>query len=653
MTLDTIEAGREAARQHRWERALEALTEADRESGLSADDLMLLGDSLWWSAQPDKAEDAFQRAYNEYLGDGRITDAATVGLLLAYFALRRLATSVTSGWVSRVEKLLADEPESPAHAWLYLVRSAMALFIQNDLNSVVELTEQAIETAQRQGVVGVQALGLSFKGVALTYQGHWREGMALIDEASVLAISRGDDLRATSDVYCTTIGICSTLADYARAGEWTEQAERWMRSNAVGGFTGVCQVHRAELKRLKGAWSEAERVARDACVELERFGLLNGIGFAQYEIGEVRRRMGDLDAAEEAFARAYQYGHPAQPGWALLMMDRGDLEGATESIEGALAATTAGEGAPILIRGHLLPAQAEIAIAAGDMETAREALTELEELAETYEAASWRGMALTCKGSMELSEGHADAALDSLDKAWRIWQQVNLPYEEARARELLGRARLATANERAAALEFRSARAEYERLGAEEDLKRLAKLSGDTRSVPGERTEKTFMFTDIVTSTDLIDLIGDDSWQNLLDWHDRELRTVIEDKDGEVVRHTGDGFFAAFDAPRDAIDAAVSIQRRLVEHREEEGFAPNVRIGLHMTEATKHRGDYSGKGVHVAARIGDLGEKEEIVGSKDTLDAAGPIPYPMSTVGEVALKGVREPVTVGKVDWHS
>jgi class 3 adenylate cyclase len=171
-------------------------------------------------------------------------------------------------------------------------------------------------------------------------------------------------------------------------------------------------------------------------------------------------------------------------------------------------------------------------------------------------------------------------------------------------------------------------------------------------SSPGQREIKAFMFTDIVTSTDLVGLIGDEAWQRLLEWHDRELRVSIGSHEGDEIRHTGDGFFVVFESARQALDAAVDIQRRLSDHRLEHGFSPTIRIGIHHTEATRQRGDYVGQGVHVAARIGDLGAGDEIVVSEALARAAGAVPYQMSQLREVELKGVSDPVTVMNVDWH-
>jgi class 3 adenylate cyclase len=163
---------------------------------------------------------------------------------------------------------------------------------------------------------------------------------------------------------------------------------------------------------------------------------------------------------------------------------------------------------------------------------------------------------------------------------------------------------------------------------------------------------KVFMFTDIVTSTDLISLIGDAAWESLLHWHDRTLRETIGKHGGEEVRHTGDGFFATFDDARSAVDCAVSIQRKLEAHRREHGFAPWVRIGLHLAEATREGGDYSGHGVHAAARVGAIAEREEIVVSSALLTAAGAIPYQVSEPRSVTLKGITEPMEINSVEWR-
>ena len=156
----------------------------------------------------------------------------------------------------------------------------------------------------------------------------------------------------------------------------------------------------------------------------------------------------------------------------------------------------------------------------------------------------------------------------------------------------------------------------------------------------------------MATSTDLVGLIGDDAWADVLRWHDRELRSAIAAHQGDEVDHTGDGFFVAFERPADAIECAVDIQRRLAKHRREHGFAPWVRIGLHTAEATRRGRNFAGQGVHVAARVGAAATKDEIVISSAVTRAAGRIRFGLSEQRAVTLKGLKDAVEVQSVEWR-
>ena len=173
-------------------------------------------------------------------------------------------------------------------------------------------------------------------------------------------------------------------------------------------------------------------------------------------------------------------------------------------------------------------------------------------------------------------------------------------------------------------------------------------LRAATAAAP-RRVIKTFVFTDIVGSTQLIEAIGDDAWEVLSRWHDEMLRSLVAAHNGEVIDTAGDGFFIGFDSPDAALACAVAIQRRLDEHRKANGFAPRLRIGVHASEATQTLREFRGKGVHEAARIGALAGAGEILASVGT--AAGS-KYPTGEPREVALKGIAESVEVVVVDWR-
>ena len=145
-------------------------------------------------------------------------------------------------------------------------------------------------------------------------------------------------------------------------------------------------------------------------------------------------------------------------------------------------------------------------------------------------------------------------------------------------------------------------------------------------------------------------VIGDEAWDDLRRWHDQTLRGSFADHGGEEIDHAGDGFFVAFPDTTSALASAVEIQRRLVEHRRANGFAPQVRMGLHATAATHDGADYTGLGVHTAARISSLAGAGEILASAETIGEA--LDVRTSAARTAHLKGIAEPVDVVAIEWR-
>jgi class 3 adenylate cyclase len=169
-----------------------------------------------------------------------------------------------------------------------------------------------------------------------------------------------------------------------------------------------------------------------------------------------------------------------------------------------------------------------------------------------------------------------------------------------------------------------------------------------TRAPQPQRVVKTFMFTDIVKSTNLLEALGDEAWEPLLRWHDETLRSLFVAHHGEEVVTTGDGFFVGFDSPEAALACAIAIQRTLSEHRRLHGFAPQIRIGVHASDANQLGRNFSGKGVHEAARIAALAEGGQIVASKQTVSAQ----FNSSLPRTVTLKGISEPMEIVTLEWQ-
>jgi len=182
-----------------------------------------------------------------------------------------------------------------------------------------------------------------------------------------------------------------------------------------------------------------------------------------------------------------------------------------------------------------------------------------------------------------------------------------------------------------------------------EDVGELLAWKLQTRTGETRRVVKTFMFTDIVSSTNLAELLGDEAWSTLLAWHDETLRGLFATHRGQEVVATGDGFFVGFDSPDDALACAVAIQRTLAAHRRDHGFAPKVRVGLHLADATQVGQNFRGKGVNQAARIAAIADGSEIVASRETVEGTK---YRASEPRAVELKGISQPVEIVSVEWQ-
>ena len=209
----------------------------------------------------------------------------------------------------------------------------------------------------------------------------------------------------------------------------------------------------------------------------ERFteGVLNqrAVGHAAYQRGEVNRLLGEAGAAEAAYREASRFGREPQPGLALLRLAQGKGDAAAAAIRRAASETT-----PPLKRADLLPAYVEIMLAAGDLEAARSACRELDEIAERHDTELLDAMAAQARGEVALAEGEAQVALVALRHACEAWQELDAPYEAARARALLGLSCRSLGDEDTAAFELEASRGVFAALRAAPALAWVESLCG-------------------------------------------------------------------------------------------------------------------------------------------------------------------------------
>lgn len=127
----------------------------------------------------------------------------------------------------------------------------------------------------------------------------------------------------------------------------------------------------------------------------------------------------------------------------------------------------------------------------------------------------------------------------------------------------------------------------------------------------------TFLFTDIEGSTEKITRLGD-AYVEILDDHNRIIRAALARNEGHEINTAGDGFFAAFDSPRNGVSAAIEMQRELASHSWFDDEPVRVRMGLHTGEAATGPSGLVGLDVHKAARLAAVGHGGQVLVSDAT-----------------------------------
>jgi DNA-binding CsgD family transcriptional regulator len=482
-TDPAIQQGREAFARGAWSEAYEALRSVDV-SRLAASDLEALADAAWWTSRLGESVEWRQRAHAAYAAGGDDYGAAATAARLAIEHFIRDEPSVGAGFLMTARRHAEGVPEGPPHGFLAIVEGTVARY-SGQTERALELTDQAISIGRRTGDRDLIAMALHAKGLALIDGGRVAEGFPLMDEAMASVVGGDLDPYFTGIIYCSLIGACLELNDIRRAGEWSDAARTWCESlPSSSPFPGMCRINRAEVARLRGSWSEAEAEALRAVQEVE--GLEPDIAAAALvQLGEIRRRTGDLAGAEHAFARARELGADPQPGMAMVRLAQGKVEPALAALRLALAS----EHVPAR-RARLLAATVQAALAASATDEAKAAAGELTAIADATGTTAFGAAASVALGAVRLAEGDAASAVALLRSATTAYQGLRLPYEAASARSLYGQALRAGGDEDGARAELSAAIAAFERLGAVPDARATARLVEGPGALPGGLTAR-------------------------------------------------------------------------------------------------------------------------------------------------------------------
>jgi DNA-binding CsgD family transcriptional regulator len=475
-TVDALARGRESYSSRAWLAAYESLSAADRATPLGAQDLELLATSAYMLGHDEEHRRALERGHQAHLDAADVMRAARCASWLAVHLHLAGEIGQATGWFGRAQRLVEREGRECVEQGYVLMPVVFQHAASGDLDAAIATAAEAAEIGERFGDPDLSALSRMDQGSFLVTQGRVVEGLRLLDEAMV-AVTTGELSPIPSGlVYCGVILGCQSAYEPRRAQEWTAALAKWCaRQPDMVAFTGRCLVHRAEIMELRGAWGDALDEARQAAERALRSRSERAAAEAIYRQAEIHRLRGDFARAEDAYLEAGRRGWEPQPGLALLRLAQGRSDVAAAAIRRALAETS-----DTPKRARLLSAGVEIMLAVGETDEARDAFGELDEIAKGYDGNLLGAMAAHARGAVDLAGGDAPAALVALRRAWRLWYELEAPYEAARARVLVGLACRALGDDDAAAMELEAARHAFAELGAVPELARVDSLARTT-----------------------------------------------------------------------------------------------------------------------------------------------------------------------------
>ena len=477
--VDDLNRAREAYERREWVAAYRTLSDLD-ESDFTAGDFEALAVTAYLLGQRNDCVQATQRAYKANADRGDVLAAVRCALGLATVLFEGGEGAIASGWVARAQRLLDEITGDPVERGYLLEKQAFGHIMQGEIAEAAAVAPQVTEYGRRFHDPDLLAVGLHIEGRLAIYSGRVADGLRLLDEAMVGVLAGEVSPLYSGMVYCSAIEACQEVSDLGRAGQWTHALTTWCESQpGLVAFTGQCAVHRGQLMRLHGAYAEALVELDRAAARYAAGGGSPAVGLSCYERGETHRLRGDYDAAGRAYDEAAEYGHPAQPGRALLWLGQGRVEEA-----GAVVRRLVAEVAAPVHRSSLLPAVVEVFVTAGDIDAGAAAAQELAELAGSFGCSALLAAADLAAARVELARGDPAGALPPARAGLAAWARLDAPHEVARCRVQVGRALRMLGDEASAKGYLAEARRTFARLGAEPAEREVAGLLGDV-DVPG------------------------------------------------------------------------------------------------------------------------------------------------------------------------
>jgi DNA-binding winged helix-turn-helix (wHTH) protein len=452
---------RKAAAARDWAKVIALLS--PRDATLGADDFELWAFAIECQGRPIDATPHLQTAIARYAADGRALKAAHCAVTLAKIHLEQGGTAAARGWLARASSLMkgpaSKEPPGETEAYHLWMQARFAAF-EGRPDEALAIAREANAAAEASGSVRLQALTLVYLGFFHISLGNTKEGLEKQDHAAAMALSSQVDPITGSLIYCNILWSCRSSADWSRASQWTTGFEAWCEANFAK-ISPSCQLHRAEVMGVKETLAAALAKVHGAITALPNTDPW-AVGDAYREQGDIRAAIGDIAAAKEDYARAYEAGWDAEPGNAVLLHEAGDTDGALAALDRVLART---DWFSLQRKGWITANKARLCAMAGRVEDGRACLKALKENYDAWPSAAIRALAMEAQACLPPVKGEP-SPVQLLNLARQLWTSIGGEYHAARVRLDLAERMIAEGDVAGALVEAKCALLGAEKIGA-------------------------------------------------------------------------------------------------------------------------------------------------------------------------------------------
>jgi DNA-binding CsgD family transcriptional regulator len=467
-----LQKSREAMDHGKWKEARDLL-EKQLQQNPSPEVFEELARACWWLNDFIPLFDYRLKAYEAFIQTGDKKGAArNAGWLGLDYLEFKGEFPIANGWFQRAANLVKDMEDCWELGFVTLLKARVAFLQQPSNDAALQLVEESIAIARRVGSIDGEMMATGVKGLILTTEGKINEGMAYLDEATLMATtSEVKDVSIAGITCCFLIEACQRIRDYERAGQWCSKVKELARRWHFDALFSTCRTNYASVLIWKGEWGAAEQELLLASKELEQLRP-NQISMCLAQLAELRRRQGRWKEANDLLQQA-QISSTKLLTSAAFAFDQGEYETAVEMAQRFIRQIANKEktkklaAIELLIRTYCKQQKTDEAI---------NLLSELKEIAEMVNTLPIKASFLSCSGVVQDALGNTMAAREFFEDAIDIYDTIDAPFESAVNRILLSEVLIRMQQYRNVEIELNTALKAFEKMGAEKFVEKAKQL---------------------------------------------------------------------------------------------------------------------------------------------------------------------------------